>query len=84
MNLQIAVGSMDILTMLILLIHELFPFVPSSVAGIWDGPSAAMLAISAGWKCIVPVSMIMGTLGAAIGNYLGIMCSLAMRAIIGG
>ena len=56
----------------------------SVMAGIWDGPSAAMLAISAGWKCIVPVSMIMGTLGAACGNYLGIMCSLAMRAIIGG
>ena len=45
---------------------------------------APLLAISAGWKCIVPVSMIMGTLGAAVGNYLGIMCSLAMRAIIGG
>ena len=56
----------------------------SVMAGIWDGPSAAMLAISAGWKSIVPVSMIMGTLGAAVGNYLGIMCSLAMRAIIGG
>lgn len=56
----------------------------SVMAGIWDGPSAAMLAISAGWKSIVPVSMIMGTLGAAVGNYLGIMTAFAVRAIIGG
>ncbi len=56
----------------------------SVMAGIWDGPSAAMLAISAGWKSIVPVSMIMGTLGAAIGNYLGILTAFAVRAIIGG
>lgn len=56
----------------------------SVMAGIWDGPSAAMLAISAGWKSIVPVSMIMGTLGAAVGNYLGIMTAFLVRAIIGG
>ena len=56
----------------------------SVMAGIWDGPSAAMLAISSGWKCIVPVSMIMGTLGAACGNYLGIMTAYLVRAIIGG
>ena len=56
----------------------------SVMAGIWDGPSAAMLAISAGWKSIVPVSMIMGTLGAAAGNYLGILTAFAVRAIIGG
>lgn len=56
----------------------------SVMAAIWDGPSAAMLAISANWKGIVAVSIVMGTIGHAAGNYLGIMVSYALRGIIGG
>lgn len=55
----------------------------SIMAAIWDGPSAALLAISAEWKSIVAVSVVMGTLGHAVGNYLGIMVSYAVRAVIG-
>lgn len=55
----------------------------SIMAGIWDGPSAALLAISAEWKSIVAISVVMGTVGHALGNYLGIMVSYAVKAVLG-
>lgn len=54
----------------------------SLMAAIWDGPSAALLAISAEWKSLVSISIVMGTMGHAFGNYLGIMVSYAIKNVL--
>ncbi|PLR95799.1 beta-carotene 15,15'-monooxygenase [Bacillus sp. T33-2] len=56
----------------------------SVVAAIADGTSAAVVAGSAKWKSIIGTAIILGSVGFAVGNYIGIGTAYLIRAIIGG
>ncbi len=52
-------------------------------AAIADGPTAALIAASAGWESLVSISVIMGVIGGLLGNYLGISVAYAIKAVLG-
>lgn len=55
----------------------------SIVASIADGSSSALLAGSANWKSIISVAVVLGAIGNALGNYLGIAVAYLIRALVG-
>lgn len=55
----------------------------SIVAAIGDGSSAAMVAGAGNWKSIMGIAVVLGVIGAAIGNYLGIGIAYLLKAVIG-
>ncbi|WP_026896094.1 DUF819 domain-containing protein [Clostridiisalibacter paucivorans] len=58
--------------------------VVSIVAAISDGATSALVAASAQWKSLVSIGVVLGALGNALGNYLGISVAYLLRSIIGG
>jgi len=55
----------------------------SIVASIADGSTAALVAASSQWQSLVSVGVVLGAIGAAIGNYLGISLAYFLKAAIG-
>lgn len=55
----------------------------SVVAAIGDGPSAALVAGSGGWKSLMSIAIVLGAMGAALGNYVGIGLAHLLRVITG-
>jgi len=55
----------------------------SIVAAIGDGTSAAMLAGAGNWKSIMSIAIVLGVIGAALGNYVGIGVAYAIKMIVG-
>jgi len=53
------------------------------VASIADGSTAALVAASSQWQSLVSVGVVLGAIGAAIGNYLGISLAYFLKAAIG-
>lgn len=52
------------------------------VAAIWDGPTSALVAAGAQWKSLIGISVILGVIGHAVGNYLGIGIAYLLQAIL--
>jgi uncharacterized membrane protein len=55
--------------------------VVSITAAIWDGPTAALVASGAKWKSIIGIAVVLGVIGHAIGNYLGIGIAYLIRML---
>jgi uncharacterized membrane protein len=55
----------------------------SIIASIADGTSAAVVSGSAKWKSIVSTAVILGSLGMALGNYVGIGVAYLIKGLIG-
>lgn len=55
----------------------------SIVAAIGDGTSAAMVAGAGNWKSIMSIAIVLGVMGAALGNYVGIGVAYAIKMIVG-
>ncbi|MFD2044753.1 DUF819 domain-containing protein [Ornithinibacillus salinisoli] len=55
----------------------------SVVAAVADGTSAAVVAGSAKWKSIIGTAIILGSIGMALGNYIGIGIAYVIRSLIG-
>lgn len=53
------------------------------VASIVDGTYSAIVVGSAGWKKLIPTAIVLGAMGNALGNYLGLGISFLIKAIIG-
>ncbi|MBA1335086.1 MAG: hypothetical protein HPY66_0708 [Firmicutes bacterium] len=56
----------------------------SIVAAIADGTTAALVAGTGKWKSIISVAVVLGAIGMALGNYVGIGVAYLLKAIIGG
>lgn len=56
----------------------------SIVAAIGDGMTAAILAVSAGWESLVSIAIVLGLIGAVLGNYIGIPLAFFLKSLIGG
>lgn len=54
----------------------------SITAAIWDGPTAALNATGANWQSLVGISVILGVIGHAVGNYLGIGIGYLIKALL--
>lgn len=55
----------------------------SIVAAVADGASAALVAGTGKWKSIISVAIVLGAIGSALGNYVGIGVAYLLRAVIG-
>jgi len=55
----------------------------SIVAGIGDGSAAALVAGSGEWKSLMSVAIVLGAMGAALGNYVGLGLAHLIRIITG-
>ena len=55
----------------------------SITAGVAEGTSAAMVASNGGWMSVVTIGVVLGALGAALGNYFGLGVAYLVKAIIG-
>lgn len=55
----------------------------SIVAGIADGTTSAMVASGAKWEALIQTGLLMGILAGALGNYIGIGVSYAIKLLIG-
>lgn len=55
----------------------------SIVASIGDGSTSAMVAGAGNWKSIMGIAVVLGVIGAAIGNYLGIGIAYLLKALTG-
>ena len=55
----------------------------SIIASIADGTSSAVVAGSAQWKSIVSTAVILGSIGMALGNYIGIGIAYLIKFLIG-
>ncbi|MCH4888906.1 DUF819 family protein [Acidaminobacter sp. JC074] len=55
----------------------------SMIAAIGASSTASALAANNKWKALVPVGVILGVVGYAIGNYLGIGVAYALKFLIG-
>jgi uncharacterized membrane protein len=53
------------------------------VGAIADGPTAALVATSAGWKSLVGVAVVLGVIGGLLGNYAGIGVAYGIKAVLG-
>jgi uncharacterized membrane protein len=58
--------------------------VVSITGAIAEGTSAALVAAGGGWKNLVGVGVLMGSIGAVCGNYVGIAVAYIVRALTGG
>lgn len=56
----------------------------SIVAAIADGATAALVAGTGKWKSIISVAVVLGAIGMALGNYVGIGVAYLLKAVIGG
>lgn len=52
------------------------------VAGLANGVIAASIAGSARWKSIISTAVVLGAIGAALGNYLGIGLGLLLESMV--
>lgn len=52
------------------------------VGCIVDGPTASLVAAGSNWKSLINVSLLMGVLAGASGNYVGIMVAYAVKNIL--
>lgn len=52
------------------------------VAAIWDGPTSALVAAGAKWESLIGISVVLGVIGHAVGNYLGIGIAYLLQAIL--
>lgn len=55
----------------------------SVVASIADGTTSAMVAGSAKWHSVIGTAIILGSIGSALGNYIGLGTAYLIRSIIG-
>lgn len=55
----------------------------SIVAAIADGPTSALVAVSAKWNSLVSVAVVMGVIGGVLGNYAGISVAYAIKMSLG-
>ncbi|MDI3522373.1 MAG: hypothetical protein PWP43_555 [Bacillota bacterium] len=55
----------------------------SIVASIADGTTSALVAGSGGWNGIIGTAVILGAIGNAIGNYLGIGVAYLLKTVLG-
>jgi uncharacterized membrane protein len=55
----------------------------SITGGVADGTTAALVAAGGGWKSLVGVGLLMGLIGAMVGNYVGIGVAYVVKALIG-
>lgn len=55
----------------------------SVVAGIADGSTSALVAAAGNWQSIISTAVILGAIGNAAGNYLGIGVAYLLKAVIG-
>jgi uncharacterized membrane protein len=55
----------------------------SITGAIAEGTTAALLAAGAGWKKLAGIGLLMGLIGAMVGNYVGIGVAYVVKALIG-
>jgi uncharacterized membrane protein len=55
----------------------------SMTGAIAEGTTAALLAAGAGWKNLAGIGLLMGLVGAMVGNYVGIGIAYVVKALIG-
>jgi uncharacterized membrane protein len=55
----------------------------SIVAAIADGTTAALVAGTGKWKSIISIAVVLGAIGMALGNYVGIGVAYLLKALIG-
>lgn len=55
----------------------------SIVASIADGTTSALVAGSGGWNGIIGTAVILGAIGNAVGNYLGIGVAYLLKTVLG-
>ena len=55
----------------------------SITAGAAEGTSAAMVASNGGWMSVVTIGVVLGALGAALGNYCGLGVAYLVKSILG-
>ncbi len=55
----------------------------SMQAAVGSSVSATVLAAASGWESLVGVAVVMGLIGNAIGNYLGLFVAHALRLVLG-
>lgn len=55
----------------------------SIVASIADGTTSALVASSGGWSGIIGTAVILGAIGNALGNYLGIGVAYFLKTLLG-
>lgn len=55
----------------------------SIVAAVADGTTAGILAASTGWESLVSIAIVLGVIGAVLGNYIGIPLAFFLKTLIG-
>lgn len=81
----IILGSLILHTLVMRLMKIKYEYaIVSITAGIAEGTSAAMVASNGGWMSIVSVGVMLGAVGAVLGNYCGIGVAYLVRFITGG
>lgn len=55
----------------------------SIVAAVADGTTSGILAASAGWESLVSIGIVLGIIGAVLGNYIGIPLAFFLKSLIG-
>ena len=56
----------------------------SIIAALGDGTTAGILAATAGWESLISIGIVLGVVGAVLGNYIGIPLAYLLRTLIGG
>ncbi|MBV1757772.1 MAG: DUF819 family protein [Dethiosulfatibacter sp.] len=55
----------------------------SIMAAIADGSSAALMAATGKWESIISIAVVLGIIGNAVGNYVGISVAYLIKGILG-
>lgn len=55
----------------------------SIMAAIADGSSAALMAATGKWESIISIAVVLGIIGSAAGNYVGISVAYLIKGILG-
>lgn len=55
----------------------------SIMAAIADGSSAALMAATGKWESIISIAVVLGIIGNAVGNYVGITVAYLIKGILG-
>ena len=80
----VIIGSIVLHMILLRLFKIKYEYAVLSITGgIADGTTAALVAAGGGWKSLVGVGLLMGLIGAMVGNYVGIGVAYVIKALIG-
>jgi uncharacterized membrane protein len=80
----VILGSLSLHLFLCRLAKIKYQYVGISImASIADGSSAAMMAVAGKWESIISIAVVLGIIGNAVGNYVGISIAYLIKGILG-